>query len=68
MSYKDIKSFEQECKEKDAEIERLKGVLRECEEIMDLVLCEVYVHDHCMEDGRLERMNAVTQHAREAAK
>lgn len=25
MSYKDIKSFEQECKDKDAEIERLKA-------------------------------------------
>jgi hypothetical protein len=27
MSYKEIKSFEQECREKDAEIERLKTLL-----------------------------------------
>jgi hypothetical protein len=29
MSYKDIKSFEQECKEKDAEIERLRALITE---------------------------------------
>ncbi len=28
MSYESIKSFEQECKEKDAEIERLKDIIK----------------------------------------
>jgi hypothetical protein len=35
MSYKEIKSFEQECREKDAEILRLKELITECADALE---------------------------------
>ena len=50
------------------EIARLKMILGECEEIMDVVLCEGYVGDHCLENGRLDKMADAMIKAREAVK
>ena len=47
MSYKEIKSFEQECREKDAEIERQGKAIRKLEE------CNEYLLGRVLENNQL---------------
>ena len=76
MSYKDIKSFEQECKEKNAEIERLKesakydSFLREKYRALITELCDA-LEGYCWDESGLNHdpeAADLIQRAREATR